>query len=219
MPGLDSIIKNIPQFLRSKTKKQMLGIYLVVLIIVLVLFVFIFLKPSLAKLYVLIPKVQAFRTDIKNVSNDLLFEDNLKKQIQTLQVKLDEYGKKLSREKEIPMLLENLSSMARNSNVKIQSITPLSKRRTRENDSLDKGERVYQEVPIAITAQSGYHELGDLISRLESDERFMQVSDMEIKASKSNPAKHDIEFLVYIYTFQGIKFSVSSLYSNSNAIR
>ena len=110
---------------------------------------------------------------------------------------------RLSREKEIPLLLENLSNIARSSGVKIQSITPLSRSQAYKNDNHDKGETVYQEVPIAITAASGYHELGDFVSTLESDKRFMQVSDIKVKASRSMPAKHDIEFLVHVYTFKG----------------
>lgn len=203
MPGLDSIFKNILQLLRGKTKKQMLGIYIAVLVIALSFFFYIFVRPSLAKLSALIPKVQAIRANIRTVSDDLLFEDKLKKQTQALQAKLGEYEKRLSREKEIPLLLENLSNIARSSGVKIQSITPLSRSQAYKNDNHDKGETVYQEVPIAITAASGYHELGDFVSTLESDKRFMQVSDIKVKASRSMPAKHDIEFLVHVYTFKG----------------
>ena len=59
--------------------------------------------------------------------------------------------------------------------------------------------QVYQEIPILITAKSGYHELGQFLAKLENAERFMKVVGMTIKSNKATPKKHDAELLVLTY--------------------
>lgn len=202
MPALPGFLKNMPELKLDESKKKILLIYAAALLFVILLYFFFFLKPSVARLFELIPKVAEINMDMKSVNDDLLLEDRLKKKLQALEEELGEYEKRLSREKEIPMLLENLSKIARSSRVKILSITPSSKTRNGRTEKEKKGEGVYQEVPIAITAQSGYHELGTFINRLENNERYMQVSNMKIKSGKPNPKRHDVELVVYAYTFK-----------------
>ena len=96
-------------------------------------------------------------------------------------------------EQEVPKLLEMLSTMARSSNVKIVGITPLASKQE------ESPEKIYQEIPILISAKSGYHELGRFLSDLESSDRFMKVSDIDIKENKSNVKRHDVELLVVTY--------------------
>jgi len=201
MPALPGFLKNLPELQLNEEKKKILIIYASAFLIVFLAYFFFFLKPSLGKLFNLMPNARERRIKIKTVRRDLAHEDLLKKRLEVLQQKMSRYEKKLSREKEIPMLLENLSKLAKSSRVKILSITPIEKnRKTLMGGVTD--DTVYQEVPIAIKAQSGYHELGTFINRLENDQRYMQVSDIKIKSSKANPKRHDSEFIVYAYTFK-----------------
>ena len=203
MTALPNIFKNMPELELDKSKKRILLIYVAILTAVLILYFLLFLKPTFIKLFDLIPAAQALRMDIKTVRNDLPFEDTLKDKFKSLQGELGGYEKKLSREKEIPMLLESLSKMAKDSRVKILGITPLGKTSGRQKTDDTDAESIYQEVPIVVSAESGYHALGAFISKLENDERYMQVSDMQIKSNKVTPKRHDVEFIVYAYTFKG----------------
>ena len=203
MTALPGLFKNMPELALDKSKKRILLAYAGILLAALAIYFLVFLKPTLAKLSDLVPKAQALRMDIKAVQNELPFEDKLKQKLESLQGELGGYEKKLSREKEIPMLLESLSKMANESRVKILGITPLGKTSGRQGTDVADNERIYQEVPIAISAESGYHALGDFISKLENDERYMQVSDMKITPNKVMPKRHNVEFIVYAYTFKG----------------
>lgn len=201
MPAMPSFLKNLPELQMDESKKKILIIYGSAFLAILLVYFFFFLKPSMGKLFDLMPRVRERRIEIKTVRRDLAHEDLLKKRLEALEQKMGRYEKKLSREKEIPMLLENLSKLAKNSRVKILSITPIEKKLKAPAEAAIE-DSVYQEVPIAINAQSGYHELGTFINRLENSERYMQVSDIKIKSGKANPKRHDIEFIVYVYTFE-----------------
>jgi len=61
------------------------------------------------------------------------------------------------------------------------------------------GSAVYKEIPIMVTAKAGYHEVGRFIASLENSDRFMKVVDIQIKADRALPRKHDVELLVVTY--------------------
>jgi len=191
----------MPELKLDKAKKKILLIYASATLVVFIGYFSLFLRPSVAKLTGVIPEIRERKVAIKSVQDDLLYEGMLNKRLKVLQEKLAGYEKRLSREKELPMLLENLSLMAKESRVRILGITPHV---TRLKVQKDTGEEksVYQEVPIAISAQSGYHELGSFINRLENHQRYMQVSHMKIESGQADPERHEIKFVVYAYTFK-----------------
>lgn len=201
MVEIKNVFKNMPELTLDESKKKILLIYFLAIIVIFAAYFFLFLRPSLTKLFDIIPKVRVLNLDIKAVRDDSRFEDKLKKKLDILREKMGGYENKLSREKEIPKLLENLSKVARSSRVKILGIVPFDTSKTKGKGSVTLTS-VYQEVPITISAHSSYHDLGTFINKLENGERFMRVSDIKIKSNKNNPKRHDIESVVYAYTFK-----------------
>jgi Tfp pilus assembly protein PilO len=205
MPLAFDFFKNLPELKLDEAKKKILLMYGVGILVIFIVYVMFFLKPSVALLINLLPKMQVRKADIKAVRNDLPLEERLLKKREYQRGKLGQYEKKLSREKEVPLLLENLSKTARSSRVKILSITPLKTASRSSKKSAAEKQGVYQEVPIRITARSGYHELATFINRLEKDERYMLVTDLKIRSNRNNFKRHDIDFVVYAYTFKSGK--------------
>ena len=201
MFDIKNILKNMPELELDESKKKILLVYFLAIVVIFVAYFFFFLRPSLTKLFDILPKVRVLNLDIKAVHDDSRFEDKLTKKLDMLREKMGGYENKLSREKEIPKLLENLSKTARSSRVKILGIVPFDVSKTKQKGAVAGG-GVYQEVPITISAYSGYHDLGIFINKLENGERFMRITDIEIKANRNNPKRHDIEFVVYAYTFK-----------------
>ena len=119
----------------------------------------------------------------------------LKDKAEEYDKKIELYEKKLPAQQEIPDLLENLSKMARNADITIVGITPVTQKDQREPSG-----QVYKEIPILINARSGYHELGNFLAGLENADRFMKVADIDIKSNKTAPARHDVSLLVLTYT-------------------
>jgi len=156
------------------------------------LFVLFIVKPQAVKLTGSLSKMGKKSGEIESARKDIAKIKSLKDEIERYRDKVDQYEKKLPVEQEIPNLLENLSEMAKSSNITIVGITPVKS---------DKGAKdaIYQEFPILISAKSGYHELGSFISKLESADRFMKVVDISIKSTKMSPKRHDVELVVSTY--------------------
>jgi len=100
----------------------------------------------------------------------------------------------LSQEGDVPGLLESLSAMARSAGVKIVQIKPVKIERASPGAGA-----AYLEVPILISAKSGYHELGDFVGRIERAEKCLTVADIDVASNPASPKKHDITLLVMAY--------------------
>ncbi|MDP3804073.1 MAG: type 4a pilus biogenesis protein PilO, partial [Candidatus Omnitrophota bacterium] len=134
------------------------------------------------------------KADIKSQEIEIANIDKYKSEIGAYKDKVERYERMLPAEQEIPTLLESLSGMARSSGVKIVGITPVAISEEKKQEG-----QIYREIPILISAKSGYHELGNFLDKLEDSDRFMKVADIEIKANKAAPRKHDVEQLVLTY--------------------
>jgi len=138
-------------------------------------------------------KVNRIRVEVSSAEHDIAKIDGLKKQIEQYSGKVEKYEQMLPAEQEIPKLLEDLSTMAKGSGVKIVGITPIQSKEEPDPDA------IYQAIPIQINAKSGYHELGKFLSELEASDRFMKVVDIKIRGNLPTPKKHDIDLLVLTY--------------------
>ncbi len=183
---------NIPFFENIKNNPRQLAAVIIAAALVMILLYFNFiLKPQVSQAASLVMNMNKMRADLKRAEADIAEIPKFKNDIRTYEDKVTYYEKMLPAEREIPSLLQSLSEMAKNSNVKIIGITP----------TVMEGEKgtIYQELPILISAKSGYHELGRFLSSLENSERFIKVADISIRSNSSNPKKHDVESLMVTY--------------------
>jgi len=185
---------NIRNIDLKDTKTQTTILLILLGVIVAGLYIFYIFLPQVTGDINMIGKTIGMRGDLKQARSLVSEKDSLKKKAQEYNEKIELYEKKLPAQQEIPGLLEDLSKMARNANITIIGITPIALKGQKE-----KKTQVYQEIPILITAKSGYHELGRFLSNLENGDRFIKVVDISIKANAVSPKKHDIELMVYTY--------------------
>jgi len=179
-------------FKDAKTQRYVLfGLLGILLFIVYMYFIFL---PQLTKDVIITGRMITLSKDLGEGRNLIGQTDAFKKKVDEYKDKIELYEKKLPAQQEIPSLLENLSKMARNANISIIGITPVDLKPQKGKKNL-----VYKEIPILITARSGYHELGRFLSNLENGDRFMKVVDISIKANSATPKKHDVELMVYTY--------------------
>lgn len=176
------------------TKTQTIILVALLGIVLFALYIYFIFLPKVTSDINVIGKTISMRHDLKDAIFLIAQRDSLKKKVAEYNEKIELYEKKLPAQQEIPNLLENLSKMARNANITIIGITPVTLKLQKE-----KKVTVYQETPILITAKSGYHELGHFLNNLENGDRFMKVVDMGIKANAMSSKKHDVELMVYTY--------------------
>jgi len=190
---MNSKTANIMTILNNKkTQKALLLALLAALAII--FYLNFLLKPQLIMVMNAVVSRNKAGRDLKNAEEKIAKVTGYKIELASYEEKVKKYEKILPAEQEIPGLLENLSNMARSSGVKIVEITPAMPK----DGAFQKGD-IYQEMPILITARSGYHELGCFLSSLECSDRFMKVVDIAIRSDKASPKKHNVELLVITY--------------------
>lgn len=186
---------NISSINLKDKKTQLMILAGLVSVLVVILYVSFILMPQMERVFTAVGQASKAGSDIKDAQMNIANISKFKTNIAAYEEKIDRYEKMLPTEQEIPALLENLSDMARNSSIKIVGIMPVI---TKEDKA--KKAYVYQERPILINAKSGYHELGKFLSNMEKADRFMKVSEIQIKANGQSPKKHDVEIMVLTYT-------------------
>jgi type IV pilus assembly protein PilO len=189
---------NLPFDLKDFKKNPRQTMILIILLSsVLFLFYFSFiLKPQVMRVTDVLGRNGRLMAELKTANSNIAKVEQFKKTIEAYRERVDDYEKRLPAEQEIPSLLENLSNMAKSSNVKIIGITPVQKALKEQRGQ--KGQ-TYQEIPILITAKSGYHELGYFLSDLENSDRFMKVTDIAIRTNRVTQKKHDVELMISTY--------------------
>lgn len=175
---------------KLEQKKEILALSIFVLAVFCVVYYLVLMKPPLSRLRTFLPQVARIKNEVASAREDIARIGQLKKKVADLRAGVDYYQNQLPGKKEIPSLLENLSQIAKESNVKLLGIQP--------QPSPDRGEEftVYQEVPIAINAECGYHQLGLFINKLENSARFMKVADIKITGGAKNPRIHNVKLVI-----------------------
>jgi len=178
----------------QKNKKQTAILITLGAVFALIAYLNFILIPQAVSVIGTFKNMSKLGIDLKSAARDITKIGGLEKEMTSYGEKMERYVKMLPAENEIPAFLENLSAMARDANVRIAAITPVA---GKEQEG-EKG-RIYQEMPIQISAKSGFHELGHFLASLESSDRFIKVVDIEIKGNTVTPKRHDIDLWLTTY--------------------
>lgn len=93
-----------------------------------------------------------------------------KQEAQTLRVRLETAKERLPTEKEVPSLYRQVSDLAFQVGLSVSLFQP------KELVTKD----VYQEVPISLSAEAGFHQLGTFFDRLSRLPRIVNLVDMRV---------------------------------------
>jgi len=178
-----------------KEKQKLYILFGIFGIALLVIYFNLLLKPQFRSFIANNREYCAVRVRVRNAENLIINESRIKKQHNELskQVKLSE--QQLAGHDEIAVLLEDFSSVAESSGVKILRIKPLE---TLDNISqTDRG--FYSEFPILIEARGGYHQCGVFVNNLEGMTTFIRIDDVDVRGRSQDPRRHDIRLRVTTY--------------------
>jgi len=187
-------LENLRKIDFRNPRTQVITLISLVGVLAVILYLHFIFIPQIARDIKLIGKTLKIKKDTRTAKSIIAEKPGFKKRLEEYNKKVELYEKKLPEQQEIPSLLENLSTMARSANITIVGITPSLP------PSGGGRNQVYQEIPVVITAKSGYHELGRFINNLENGNRFMKVLDIDVKADKATPQRHNVEMVVCTYT-------------------
>lgn len=197
-PYIDKYVDKIKEFFGDEEKK----IYLigVVTLITGVLYVSFIILPKMSELARTSREVSDLKDQINVVTSRVKKMEETSGKLESLRNEQKTYAKQLPPEKEVPSLLEGLSSIAEKAGVDIKSITPYA---IIEPDPKFAQDVYYREMPLLLTAKSGYHQLGMFISDLEEAQRFITIEDVRIRYDDKAPRMHNVRMLLKTYVAVG----------------
>jgi Tfp pilus assembly protein PilO len=132
-------------------------------------------------------------------------EAALQEQHRSLQEAVVALRGQLPSEEELPAVIEFLSGLASQTQVKIQTIFPQRPVNV-PDDRLLAGQgktpaelMVYKEIPIQIDAQASYHQLGTFLALVEASDKPMQVATLRISGNPKEPRWHNVNLSIVTY--------------------
>lgn len=189
-------------FLKKAKKNEVLALTGLICAVILAGYFLLFLNPMFSKLSDLSRKVFKLQSDLSIAELSVDSMPKMKKEISDLKNKAISYSNKLPKEEELPALLESLSMMARDTDVKITKIAPIKDAEAAKDAKITTRSGVYEEKSILINAQCGYHQLGAFIAQLENAERFMEISDITIENVKTALKRHNVQLIVKTFVLK-----------------
>jgi len=188
-------------------------IFLIILGVVVVLYVdyALILKAQISGVKSLNSKVLKIKTDILTLNKDLA---NISK-IESQPAIVVEKGKRVISEKEMALLLEDISNIANKNNVRLMLIKPSREQEKKEKKAKEekkpkaekkqKEEKKETKAPsftvynIELDLSCSYHSLGMFINDLENGEMFVAVKSLKVMPEKDNYLWHKINLVLKTY--------------------
>lgn len=154
-------------------------------------------------------KVRSEREQLASLRVAVANESTIRDQHQQLDETVLSLRKLMPPEEDLPSVIEFISELASQTQVKIQTIFPQRPLADLGEKGKDKTQSltepvVYKTIPIQIDAQASYHQLGTFLSLIESGTKPMQVSTLRISTNLKEPRWHTINMVIFAY------FSVNS---------
>ncbi len=176
--------------------KYKIIIALFVLIVPVALFYFFLYQPNTQKITALTGQKANLTTQLKNVKakarNLAKFEEELKQ----TQAAFDKTAELLPKEKEIPQLLKDISSLGRVAGLDFLKFQPMT----------DVPRDFYAEIPVNINIRGPYHNMGFFFDQVSKLGRIVSVNNVKM----ANPKKEAGEMLLnsscqlVTYRFTGV---------------
>lgn len=167
-----------------------------VVFFILLLDYFVLLRPQLSVLSQVSGQVKTLRTELDNARRDIASMDAFRKRLEVLKEKNLLVDQGMVKEEAVPAVVENLSKLAKQANVKINQIKPA---RDEEVKVAAAVEGTVYSLPITIEARCSYHQLGKFVNRIENDVLFMRIAGLEILPSVGEGLRHNVKMVVSTY--------------------
>ncbi|MEK6666731.1 MAG: type 4a pilus biogenesis protein PilO [candidate division NC10 bacterium] len=118
-----------------------------------------------------------------------------KQEAEALRARLERAKERLPSEREIPGLYRQVSDLAHQAGLAVSLFQP------KEPATKD----VYQEVPISVSAEAGYHQLGAFLDRIARLSRIVNLTDMKITgiSRPTGTIRADLTLATYVFRPEG----------------
>lgn len=156
---------------------------------------FLLLSPKMAEVSGLKQQRAAKQVDLLQSKAVAASLARFKQEAQALRAKLEAAKERLPSEKEIPALYRQVSDLAFQSGLSVSLFQPKDLA-TRD---------IYQEVPVSISAEAGYHQLGSFFDRLSQLPRIVNLTGLKLSgiARPTGTVRADLILATYVFRPEG----------------
>ncbi len=153
-------------------------------VILISLFVFFIFMPKNTEITEMKAKVVKLDTDIQQAEQKVKRLDALIIENEQLKKKLARLKEQLPEEKEVSVLLRQVSELGRGSGLEILLWKPEPKKTNPEG--------LYVEIPVTVKVLAQYHRFGDFLSHVSRLSRLVNISDIDMKITQDDNASQGI---------------------------
>lgn len=163
---------------KLEVTKQLSYVFLALAIIsIIAIDFFLVMRPQIKTLASLGKRIAESSGGVKETRDNLQKLPELRQEVVQLKEKLGKVENSILPKDEAIMAVDKISQLAIRSGVKINQITSLNNAEVKVLGN-DQGE--YFALPITLSAEGGYHDIGTFFSKVETDETFMDIDSFEI---------------------------------------
>lgn len=143
------------------------------------------LAPLMTSFLDIHQKTQKVSSELTLAKKDIAAKEQMVKALASTQQSLQDTEKRIFESGEVHQFLDVLSGIAKESKIKIESLTPVPVEAKAGSLPwpLPKG---YSLAGFELAGQAGYHEFAQFIDRLESGTRFVRVDSIDILHEESD---------------------------------
>jgi type IV pilus assembly protein PilO len=189
------------KYLPLETKYK-IAIAVGILLLPIILCYFILFQPNNNKIAGLTTQKQGLERKLQEVHRKLRDRPKLQRELAETTTVFEEASKLLPKEKEIPKLLTDISSLGRNAGLDFNSFRP----------QRDIPKDFYDEIPINIDVNGPYHNVGYFFDQISKLDRIVSVSSVRMTSPRreGNDMLLNSNCRLLTYRFTGIKHSKKS---------
>ena len=171
-----------------------LGITVVLLLLPLVIFYFAFFQPKTKNINSLKNQQGKLEQEIQEVKERAANLAKFEEELQIAEAKFEEKAALLPRDKEIPKLLKDISSLGRTAGLDFLTFKPQA----------DVPKDFYAEIPVTINVRGPYHNMGYFFDQVSKLERIVSVTNVKMSSPKKEAGemllKSDCKLVTYRFT-------------------
>ena len=155
------------------------------------------LIPQLGLMSQMNPKISQLKNDINSIKNDLNSFTALKNTLELSKKKASSYSKMVVTQDLVPVLLDDISKIAKASDVKLMQIKTEKDTNAKPVAKFD-GVKYYSFF-INLDLNASYFPFVNFLRKLENSARFFRVVSFEITPDNSNYFQHKIKMTLEAY--------------------
>ncbi len=183
------------EFITQAPRNQKIVFGVILLLILVGAGYFLLLSPKMVEVDALRGQQASKQAELLQTKALAASLARFRQEAEALRAKLEVAKERLPSEKEIPGLYRQVSDLAFQSGLSVSLFQP------KEPVTKD----VYQEVPITLSAEAGYHQLGNFFDQLAHLPRIVNLVDLKLAgiARPTGTLRADLILATYVFRPEG----------------